>query len=334
MTAMSAPMTQVAVRLRPFTNDDWPAAIEIANRIFPDSPRNLESALHWDVRWQPDKHFRHRLVAVDESGAIAATGTLQHMPWQFSPDTYEVVIEVDPAKQRRGIGTTLYEAFLAIARERHATLLRTDAKESLTDSLSFLAHRGFEEIQRHWESRLDVHAIDLDAFATAEPRAVQQGFAITTLEAELRAAGDLGRDTLLRQLYQLDCECNEDEPAFMPVTMQSFDRWCDDLFSTPNKLPDAHFLMKDGDRIVGLSALFRNLSLAHVLQQGFTAVARTHRGRGVAMALKVRGVRYARDHGYREIRTGNNTRNRPMLRINEAMGFVKQPAWVEFGKQL
>ncbi|HEU5317585.1 MAG TPA: GNAT family N-acetyltransferase, partial [Chloroflexota bacterium] len=57
-----------------------------------------------------------------------------------------------------------------------------------------------------------------------------------------------------------------------------------------------------------------------------------YRGKGIAMALKVRGVRYAREHGYREIRTNNDTANRPMLRINEAMGFVKQPAWIIFHK--
>jgi hypothetical protein len=50
------------------------------------------------------------------------------------------------------------------------------------------------------------------------------------------------------------------------------------------------------------------------------------------MALKLQTVRYAREHGYREIRTGNDARNRPMLRINEAMEFVKQPAWITFEK--
>jgi hypothetical protein len=45
-------------------------------------------------------------------------------------------------------------------------------------------------------------------------------------------------------------------------------------------------------------------------------------------------VRYAQARGAREIRTWNNTRNRPMLRINEAMGFQKQPVWIEFEKSL
>jgi hypothetical protein len=52
------------------------------------------------------------------------------------------------------------------------------------------------------------------------------------------------------------------------------------------------------------------------------------------MALKLRTVQYARERGYYEIRTHDNTRNRPMLRINDAMGFLTQPAQVEFAKAL
>jgi len=323
----------MTIRLRPFTAEDWPAAVEISNRIFPDSPRSLEGALHWDSRWE-EKYFRERLVAEGEDGRMVARGTLQHIPWQFSPDTYEINLEVDPTRQRQGVGSALYEALMGTAQERKAVLVRSDAKESKPESLAFLRNRGFEEIQRAWESRLDVTGFDLASFAKAEPRAAEQGFVVTTLAADLAAAGPEGRDEVLRAVYELDCECSEDEPSFAPVTMPPFERWRDDVLASPTALREANFLMKDGERYVGLSALFKNLVLPHVLQQGFTAVARSHRGRGVAMALKVCGVRFAKERGYTEIRTGNNTRNRPMLRINEAMGFVKQPVEIELGKRI
>jgi len=52
------------------------------------------------------------------------------------------------------------------------------------------------------------------------------------------------------------------------------------------------------------------------------------------MALKLRAVAYAKERGFREIRTWNDSINRPMLAINEALGFAKQPAWITFGKDL
>src|SRR5687768_8142290 len=109
----------MAFQIRPFTPDDWPALIEITNRIFPDSPRSLESARHWDSRWEAEKYFRERLVAEDD-GRVVAGAWLQHIPWQFSPDTYELGVEVDPARQHQGIGSALYERLLETARSRSA----------------------------------------------------------------------------------------------------------------------------------------------------------------------------------------------------------------------
>ena len=55
---------------------------------------------------------------------------------------------------------------------------------------------------------------------------------------------------------------------------------------------------------------------------------------GLAWALKMRTIAYARGHGFRQIRTWNNTMNRPILNINEALGFAKQPVWITFQKDL
>lgn len=318
----------MAVTLRPYTDGDLPAVIEIVNRIFPDEPRSLETARHEEKMWDASKFFRHRLVAVEENGQVVGRGNLTHLPWQFQADKYGLWLDVDPAHQRQGVGTMLYDALLAVAQERKAVLLRAGAKESLPHSHAFLQHRGFEEIQRAWDSHLDVEQFDLVPFASAEPRVEQQGVVMTTLAAE-------GKDDerVLRGVYALDKAGSADEPAYEPITPAPYEIFLLDL-AAPNALPEAYFLAKDGDRYVGLSALWKNLALPHVLQQGFTCVLPEYRGRGIAMALKIRGVRYAKEHGYKEIRTGNNTRNRPMLRINEAMGFVKQPVWIEYGKPL
>jgi len=316
------------VTLRPFTEADRPRHVEIVNQIYPDAPRSVEAGRHEDSLWDGEKHFRLRLVA-EAQGRMVGFGRLSHMPGQFHPDKYRIHLEVEPASQLHGIGTALFESLLAEAQGRNALLVRAEAKESMTPSIAFLAHRKFEEIQRNWESRLDVAGFDLDSFEKAEERALGQGITLTTIADE-----GVDNPDVLRQVYELDVACSQDEPSVDPITSSPFDLWVKDSFGAPWSYPEGFFLAKDGDRYVGLSALFQNVSLPQVLQQGFTAVDRDYRAKGIAMALKIRGVKLALDRGYHEIRTWNNTRNRPMLRINEAMGFAKQPVWIEFAKQL
>ncbi len=50
------------------------------------------------------------------------------------------------------------------------------------------------------------------------------------------------------------------------------------------------------------------------------------------MALKLATIGYAREHGYTMIKTWNATVNEGMLAINGKLGFVRQPAWIEFEK--
>jgi len=64
--------------------------------------------------------------------------------------------------------------------------------------------------------------------------------------------------------------------------------------------------------------------------QQLTAVHREFQGHGIAAALKLRTIAYARMHGFREIRTFNSSRNEPMLAINTKLGFIRQPAWIDF----
>jgi GNAT superfamily N-acetyltransferase len=104
--------------------------------------------------------------------------------------------------------------------------------------------------------------------------------------------------------------------------------------NSPGSLPEAFFIAKAGDSYVGQSNLIRSEELSDVLYTEFTGVRREHRGRGIAMALKLRAIDYAKRHGYREIRTWNSSLNAPMLGINVKLGFVKQPLWITFGKDL
>jgi ribosomal protein S18 acetylase RimI-like enzyme len=318
------------VHLRPFGAGDFAPLVALGTAVFPDAPWNEDELRHWEATWDYTRYHRQRVIAEDNSGRLVGYGMIRHVPWEFDPQKYFLLVMVHPEVRRRGIGSAVYDDLLAILAQRDARVVHADvAKETMTDSIAFLTHRGFAEVARGFESRLDVAAFDFARFAGAAERVAAQGIVLTTLAAERERDPDA-----LRRAYELELACGRDVPGIGEPTDVPFELFLQHSVERPTALPDAFFLAKDGDDYVGLSQLQRRLAQPAVLQQHLTGVRRGYRGRGIAMALKLQTVKYAQAHGYREIRTGNDARNRAMLRINEAMGYVKEPATITFEKPL
>jgi GNAT superfamily N-acetyltransferase len=314
--------------IRDFQTDDYPALAELSNAVDPDRPTTEAELRHDDEVYKGGPFLHHRYVATDPtSRELLGEGSYFHIPWSFSPERFGVWFAVRPDRQGGGIGRLLYLRVLADLERLGARQIRTWTQESRSEAFGFLFRRGFEPLTWTWESRLDVAAFRITEFA--DRWAIPAGIEITTLAAETAKDPEA-----LHEMYELDCELAVDVPRHDPFTPPGFELYRHQLLESPRAMPDAHFLAKDGDRYVGVSDLERLDALPGVLHTGFTGVRREYRGRGIAFALKLRAIDYAIRHGIREIRTGNSTLNAPMLGINERLGFVKQPMWINFGKDL
>ncbi|HEV2124038.1 MAG TPA: GNAT family N-acetyltransferase, partial [Chloroflexota bacterium] len=136
--------------IRTFREEDRRRLVEIGAAIDPDEKGDLESWRYHDEQWNHDRFFLLRLVAERTDGTVLGWGQVQHMPWQFHPEKYALDLQVDPTAQGRGIGSALLEQFMAALHARGAKRVRAAAKESRANSMAFLMHRGFAEIQRYW----------------------------------------------------------------------------------------------------------------------------------------------------------------------------------------
>ena len=316
--------------MREATPADYPALVAIGKSSYPDYAETVEEWRHWDKTWDHDKYFKLRVVALD-GDRVVGYGQVNHMRWAFVPTKYRVDVTVVPSERRRGHGTALYDELVAAVTKRGGHTVAAAAKESMTDGVRFLSKRGYREVKRVWESRLFVDGFDFARFATADDRVAGQGIRIATLADEMQ------RDpAALQKAFDVNEDCRMDIPSVDPPTRHTFDEFRRDDVDAPNALLDAFFIAidKDGGRYLGVSNMFRSLDDPTFLWQGITGVRRDARGKGIAMALKLRTVRYAIDRGVEHIKTWNDQKNRAMLAINEAMGFEKQPAWIAFELKL
>ncbi len=313
--------------IRPFSDQDYPAFVAVWNAVFEDYAISGRFARHEDSRYDGDRLLLRRFVA-EAGGGVVGTAEFHHVTYMYHPQKFWLDVRVRPEYQRRGIGGALYARLVGDLTPHEPKTLWTSVRETFASSNAFVKNRGFREVRRAWESRLAVAQFDPAPF---QPKAdaAAGGLMITT------AAAEQARDPQwLEKLYDLHNEVASDVPQPEPYTSMSLAQFRRRWFDNPEYLPDGHFLAKDGARYVAESNLFLTEDPPDVLYQGITGTRRDYRSRGLALALKLRTIEYARTHGRREIRTWNDTLNAPMLAINVKLGFVRQPAWITYEKSL
>ena len=264
-----------------------------------------------------------------ENGAVVGFSNAFYSRGQFAPENYSLEVVVRPSARRRGIGQALYTDVARVLTERRAHWARNGVKESNVDAVAFAKRIGAIELKRDWESRLDVASFDPTPFANAPARAAAAGIRMTTLAGEMKADPEA-----VRKAYALHAVARIDVPTLDPATPSPYERFESEVLRGPGSLPEAYFIAARDDRYVGESVLGTEGADPTIIHQQLTGVLRDERGRGIAMALKLRAVEYARAKGFLQIRTWNDSLNRPMLAINEALGFAREPAWITFGKDL
>ncbi len=326
---MSTLKSPKELTIRPFNDSDrdYEAVVAIWNAIMPGEPTSVEG-MRYGHSIREKKYLFGRLMA-ELDGEIVATAIYREPFWSYAPGKYAVVIRVLPRYQRRGIGGALYDFVMECLQEqKHKPVnLHSDTREDQPHSVRFLTKRGFEQKQRQQVSRLNVATFDVTPFAGSLERFEESGLTMKTLE-EFEAADPDAR----RKLYEKFCEFMQDTPFFEEQTDASFE-YFEKSINGPSKLDGGFLIAFDGDEIVGTTNLWKRLGQPRALSTGLTAVARTHRRRGIATALKVRSIEFARSVDARVIQT-DNEENNPMYDLNVRLGFKPTPAWLLFQKLL
>ncbi len=314
----------MSLPVRPIEDGEWEGAARILSLAQPHDPW---SAAELRKRGQEQASWGYAadvLVAVMD-GEVRGMAAYWQNPGAYHPQRYVLELAVDPAHMGQGTGAALWDALDVALRGHGAQQARILAREDHPVAPGFLARRGFTADKRYFTSALDVQAFDDFPYRDLPGRLAAQSVRLRSL-AELRAAGT---PDLEARLHDLMSAVRVDVPRADPVTPLSFQVFADAVLGDPGLLPEAYLVAEAGGEWIGQTVLFRS-GASPELFTGLTGVTREWRGRGVATALKVAAIDVARGLGAPTIRTENASDNAPMLRVNDRLGFVRDPATISF----
>lgn len=277
---------------------DLDAYGRVWSEIHPDKPISGPEMQRRLAEW--DDGRRYFVVSVDGSpvgtGFASRTGT---------PGRAAAVVAVLAAHRGRGIGSALVDVSLEHARSLGAS----SVSGSLTEAeLPWAERRGFEEFDRAVEFVLELSGV-------VERPDVPEAVEIEELQEDE-----------LEDAYLIYAEGVADIPSPEPL-VPSFEKFRRGVESAPLVL-----VAREAGRIVGYAELEQRTD--DVLGHDLTAVARTHRRRGIGRALKQTQVAWAAERGYRCLITDTHSANVATRRLNESLGYRALPPIVEVRREL
>ncbi len=315
--------------IRPFdgSDDDYQAIVDVWNAAFPDEITNVETRRHHDEHLQ--KRFLFERLVGEIDGTPVLNAYYGEDEWSHFPGKYRLGIHVVPEYRRMGFGRATYDYIWDRIKDRdpRPTNLACYAREDDADSMRFVEKRGFKVAQRNQFSMLDVRSFDPRPFEGTLKR-------VDESEVDVRPFGELMAEDkdALHKAYEAGWEFLQDVPFPEPIQKWPFEQYLSEV-EGPWGMPESWFMAVDQGRYVGMSQLWRIPAMPARLQTGLTGVARTHRRRGLATALKVRAISGAKEAGFESIRT-DNEENNPMYVLNANLGFKPIPSWLAYRNEL
>jgi mycothiol synthase len=314
------------MKILPATSAHYQGIAEVINSLYPENPTSDLEIAEGDKRHDPK--FKYQRWVAFEKDQIVGIGSYNQTIWFAHPQKFMLWIGVRPEHQRCGIGSMLYETIMHGLQPFDPIALRATATEDLIQSKQFLEKRGFREVIRDVRSELKVQSFDLSRFTRLEDPFRAHGIEIKTLP-ELENDPDRNR-----KLYNLDWEMSLAVPGDLAagIGRRGLEQYVEYAITGPSALPEGFFVAVKGDEYIGLSHVL-SVEKGVSLYQGLTGVKPQYRRLGIGLAMKIRGIAYAKATGHTIIMAENDAKNSPMLAMNERLGYVRKPDLITFEKQ-
>ena len=335
---MATDLAAVAKRLPPelhvraSADADIERVVEFQNRwATPSSWMSPASARRaHEVSPEPN---RLTLIVEGRSGEIQAVGSTGNGGLFASPDgSWRVGLRVAPEWRRRGVARSLLEQLDDHARTNQAKRLVAAVRGDEPEGGRFAEAVGFRAYHERIDAYIDVPSFDASAFEDPNEIARRAGVRLATYADLLKErAADL--EAFQRELLPVIWAIARDVPSPTPMPDQPppFEIAKRMFFEGPGQDPPSTvYALRDGHPVAMTATVVKENGAAYT---NFTGVAREERGKGLALALKLRALRELRARGVKLFGTTNDEQNAAMRGINRKLGYVPDPPTTMYEKR-
>ena len=207
----------------------------ITNAVWPEHTLTVDDLRQADATLKLP-YIRRRFLA-EHNEQVVGHGLFEHRENMYHPRRFWLSLAVLPDHRRQGIGTALYKHMLAVLHSDHAANeLHARTTDSRDFSIQFLKKRGFQEVHRNIETRLQTADFDWSRFGGVDEQMATLGIEIKVLRDLMSADGDA-----LLKVYELHQTLNQDSPSPAQRTKVNFDSWREG-YSSANRhfVPEAN----------------------------------------------------------------------------------------------
>jgi GNAT superfamily N-acetyltransferase len=304
--------------IREFRSTDYENVARLLRQIQPHHACTAKELAREDDRRESKYQFR-RWVA-ECNGNLVAYGGYTQQPETYQLSEYLLIGGVDESHRNQGIGAKLFNTVLDQLNAMGAAKVLAHIRADRVESIRFLEKRGFCEFWRIQDWELNLQQFEPDPYAGIVEKVRRSGIKIMSYS---QLESDPERD---RKFYDLIDGLYEDIPRTDSKRRHTLEEFIEEVLACPQFIKDGHFIALSGGEYVGKTG-FNTWGGQRSLFTELTCVKRRFRRKGIALALKVRAIKWAQERDYLNILTDNECHNLPMLALNEKLGFRKLPAW-------
>lgn len=295
------------VGIREIAEDELEELVAVCREAQPREHATVSGFVDWRRQAAAMAWLLAELDGETVGAGYALTG------WHTPPHRAIGAALVLPDERGHGFGIRILDALEGWAGDQGATELEGPVAEDDPGSLAWAAAHGYHEVGRN--SRLVLDLTRVEPPEVAPPDGI-----------EIVAWAD--RPELAEGMYEVAREAVPDVPGEEEDDIGSLEEWLDRDMRGESDDPRAVFVALDGGVVAGYAKLSLAPEQPERAFHDLTGVRRSHRGRGIAAALKRAQIAWAKANGYTSLQTANEVRNEPIRRLNERHGYVLEPGVV------